>query len=134
MALDARVVGGGVGQSRGVHDVGDGRHLDMLVSGTVALFAADIPLCHGLRLNIEVDRMTAVAERACGAGEIVTCIEFHPPVVFYDVGLPPLVSHIPLHGKGIVVVADFLEVALLPNAPIDKGHIVDGKSEWRVGF
>ena len=53
---------------------------DVLAAGPVAPLAADVPLGDGLRLDVVVDRVAAVAERAGRPLHVVGRIVRHPPV------------------------------------------------------
>ena len=98
---------------------------------TVAFLAPDIPFGHGLGADVVIHRMATVAERTCRTFEIVGRIESRPPVrtCLDDIWPPDLVGDVPLHGKRKIVVSDFLEIALLPDASVDEGDIVLGKRE-----
>src|ERR1700758_1459957 len=71
--------------------------------------------------------MAAVAKRTRRAMHIVGWIERGPPVTATAGDLilaPSLVYDFPLNGQRKIIVADFREVALLPNAPVNKGNLV----------
>ena|SRR5437867_7621437 len=102
----------------------------------MAFLAPDIPLGHGLGADIVVYRMAAVAQRTRRTLEVVGRIECRPPVRpgFDDIRRPDLLRDVPLHGKREIIVADFLEIALLPLASVDEGDIA--RREWkdRIGL
>ena len=101
---------------------------------TVAALAADIPLGDGFGFDVVVDGVTAVAERPRRALGVFGRIEGGPPIRAFRhaVGAPNLVHHVPLCGEREVIVADLLEVTLLPVAAIDKGDVVDREREQRM--
>ena len=134
VALDAHVVGRYVVHAGRIEDGGGNGLLHVLTAGAVALFATDVPFSDLLGLDVVVHRVAAIAEGAGRALEIVGRIKGHPPVVFHIVGLPLLVGHVPLGGKRKVVIAHFLEVALLPQAAVNEGDIGGRKGHQRIGF
>ena len=71
MALDAGVVRGYVIHLGWIQDIGARRVRDMLAAGSVAAFAANIPLCDLLGVNVIVDGMAAVAGRSSGSLHVV---------------------------------------------------------------
>ena len=84
----------------------------MLATGTVAAFAADVPFGDLLGVDVVVDGVAAIAGRVGRALEIASGIERCPPIRsgVWDVLLQPLfVADIPLNGKRVVVVADFVK-------------------------
>ena len=80
MAGDAGIVGPDVVFSRGVEDGPRPRIGHMGAARAMALLAADIPFRRRLGLDVVIDRMTTVAERACGALHVVVGIKSGPPV------------------------------------------------------
>src|SRR5271163_4677246 len=71
--------------------------------------------------------MAAIAGWACRSLHVVRRIEGCPPVgaCIRDVILEPLlVVYVPLYGQRIVVVAYLREVALLPDAAVNKSHLL----------
>src|SRR6185437_3432904 len=90
VALDAGVVGGDGGEARGVHDVVAGGVRDVKAAGSVALFTADVPLGDLMGVDVVVDGVAAVAERAGGALHVGVGVEGGPPVgaFFGVVGKP----------------------------------------------
>src|SRR6202030_4322921 len=97
MALDAYVVGLNRIQPCRVHDICARRLSNVLASGTVALFAADVPLCDRLGLDVVVDGMAAVTKRTGRTVRVIRWVELRPPVssLLRIVGAPYLVRHIP---------------------------------------
>ena len=127
MALDAGVVCRHVVHLSGIQDVGACGMGDVLATGTVAAFAADIPFRHLLGVDVVVDGVAAIAGRAGRPLDIVRGIENRPPISsgVWNVILQPLfVADVPLNGKRVVVGADFGEVSLFPLAAIDESHLV----------
>ena len=92
VALDADVAGLHGIEARGVHDVGAAGAGDVIAARSMAFLAANVPLRDGFGLDVVVDRMAAVAERAGGTLHVVGGIEWHPPVGFLrdDIGAPDL--------------------------------------------
>src|SRR5882757_4200909 len=114
MALNAGVVRGYVIHLSRVEDVGACGMGDVFAAGTVAAFAADIPLRNLLGVNVIVDRVTAIAGWSCRSLHVVRRIEGRPPVgtCICDMILEPLlVVNVPLHRKRIVVVTYLGEIA-----------------------
>src|SRR5579863_8067555 len=106
----------------------------MLTGWTVAFFTADVPFGHRLLLNVVVDRMTSIAQGTSRTLHIVRRVERSPPVgpVFDEIGPPDLVPYIPLRREDEIIITDFLEVALLPLAPVNKGNILLFETHKRV--
>src|SRR5579875_696540 len=117
MALDTGIVRTNVIKTRGVDNRLARFLFDMFAARPVATFAAHIPLRHRFGFYIVIDRMAAVAERACGSLEIVRRIERRPPIgaVLDEILSPHMVCNVPLRWFGIIVIADLCEIALLPN-------------------
>ena len=69
----------------------------MLAAGAVTLFAADTPFRNRLLLDIVINRVTPVAERAGRPFEVIWWIERSPPVgpILDEIGSPDLISDIP---------------------------------------
>src|SRR4030081_3931792 len=99
---------------------------DMLAAGTVATFAADIPLQDLFGANVVVDGVATVARGAGGTLHVVWRIERFPPIRSFGhkVGTPDVVGHVPLRRLRKVVIADLGEVALLPEAAVDQRYLV----------
>src|SRR4030088_1467762 len=100
--------------------------VDVRASGTVAAFAAHIPLRHLLGLNVEVHRVASVASGARGPLHIVRGIERLPPVsaLWNKIRFPGLVGDVPLCAFGKIIVANFGEIALLPDAAINERDLI----------
>jgi hypothetical protein len=106
----------------------------MQASRTMAFFTSNIPLGHGLGLQIVVNGMAAIAGRACWPIGVLRAIKWHPPVgASLDViGKPFLVFYIPLCRKWKVVITNFGEVPLLPQASIGKRYLIQGERAKRI--
>ena len=80
--------------------------------------------------------MTPIAKRSGRAFEVVRRIERRPPIgaVLHEVWTPDLVSDIPLRRENKVVVANLLEVPLLPFTAINKCDVVFLEGDERIGF
>ena len=102
------------------------RILDVLAARPVTPLTTDVPFRHRLVLHVVVHGMATVAERSCRALKIVRRVKCRPPIgaVGDKISPPDLVGDIPLGGEHEIVVADLLEVALLPAAAIDQRNIV----------
>src|SRR5262245_1248878 len=98
----------------------------MLAAGTVAPLAADVPLRRPLRLDVVVHRMASVAERPGRTAVVVGGIERHPPVGvrLHEVRAPDAMLHVPLRRQREVIVANLLEVTLLPLRAVDERDVV----------
>src|ERR1700749_246927 len=94
----------------------------------VAFLTSHVPFRNLLRLNVVVYGMTPVAKRTRGSLHVVGWVERCPPIspVFDEVFPPFLMGHIPLRWVNEVVIADFLEIALLPLAAISQRHVFLG--------
>src|SRR5579864_475534 len=97
----------------------------VLASRTVAALAAYVPFGDLLSVDVVVDRMAAVAGGAGGPFHVVRGIERLPPIGSRrDKVLPPdVVSNVPLCRLGKIIVADFGEVALLPDAAVNQSNL-----------
>src|SRR5579872_6796999 len=127
MALDAGIAGRHVVQMSGIDNVGARGMCDMFAAGAMAAFAANVPLGDLFCVNVITHRMAAVAKRPCGAVEVVTGIKRSPPIAScgrHLIFAPFLVYDFPLNGQREIVVADFCEVALLPDASVDESHLI----------
>lgn len=96
----------------------------------VAAFAAHVPLGHLLRVNVIINRVTAITERSCWPVEVVTRIKLRPPVTTsrrHLILAPFLVHNFPLNGQREIVVADFCEVSLFPNTAINESNLIFGE-------
>lgn len=134
MTLNAAIVCPDKIEARGIDNVCARRVCDMLAPGPVAPFTPNIPLGHGFRFDVVIHRMATVAQRARRALEIVGRIQKRPPVrsVFYEIGPPDLVRDIPLRWQDKVVIANFLEISLLPSASIHERDFVPGERNQRI--
>src|SRR5271154_5464581 len=126
MALDAGVAGLDVVHVGRIENVGAGGIGGMLAAGAVAAFAAYVPLGDLLGVDVEVDGMAAVAGRGCRALHVIGGIERLPPVgtLGDKIGPPDFGGDVPLRGFREVVVANFREVTLLPDASVDESDIL----------
>src|SRR5579872_7436467 len=136
MALHADIVGVDVIEAGGVQDVRAGWMLNMRGAGSVAFFTADIPFRYRFGLDVVVYGMAAVAKRAGGTLEVITGVVRDPPVgsCLDGIGSPDLMGDIPLNRQSKIIVANFLEIALLSFAPVNEGDIVLGEGVNGVGF
>ena len=109
---------------------------DVIAAGSVAALAADVPFGDGLGLDVVVHRMAAIAQRAGGALHVVGGVEGHPPigVIGDEIGAPDLMRDVPLRAQRKIIVADFREVALLPDAAVDQRDVFFLELDQRVGL
>src|SRR6266851_6158206 len=126
MALDASVIGFHIVHARGIENIAARGMGDVPAARTVATLATDVPLDDLLGVNVVVDGVAAITGRTGGALHVVGRIKGFPPVrsFGYKVGTPNAVGNVPLRGFWKIVFADFCEVALLPDAPVDERHLV----------
>src|ERR1700723_2602042 len=98
----------------------------MFAARAVTLLAAPIPFSDFFCLDVVIDGVASIARWSSGPLHVVGRIEWLPPIrsLRNHVRPPNLVSHIPLCAFGIIVVADLLEVTLLPDAAVDEGDVV----------
>src|SRR5579884_2861906 len=110
--------------------------LHVVASRAMAALAPDIPFRNGLARDIVIDGVAPVAERASRTLHVVRRVERRPPIgaISDEIGPPDLVRDVPLGGKNEIVIADFLEIALFPNAPIDERYIAPFECDQGVGF
>ena len=136
MALDAGVVGVDVVEAARIDDGLACPPLDVLAPWPMAAFATHVPFGDRLGMDVVVDRVATIAKRAGRALEVVGRVKRRPPIgaVLDDVRPPRPMDDVPLRGKGEIVASELLEVALLPDAAIDKRYIVLGKMDKRVGL
>src|SRR5579871_1172470 len=125
MALNAAVVSSHVVHVRGVKDVGSQGMRDVFASWTMAFFAADIPLRHLLCLDVVSDGVAPIAEGPRRSSFVVRRVVFHPPVCVCgnQIRFPGFVDYVPLRAEREVIVADFLEIALLPDAAVNERNL-----------
>src|ERR1700757_1705823 len=135
MALDAGVAGLDVIHVRGVQNIGAGWVRYVFAAGAVAAFAADVPLGDFFGVDVVADGVAAIAGGAGGGLHVVGGRERHPPIgaVGNEIGAPDFVDDIPLRAFRKIVVADFREVALLPDAAVDERNLVPGELSDFVG-
>src|SRR5579863_6912537 len=121
MALDTGIACRDIIHSRRIQNVSARRMLQMLTSRHVALFAANVPLCHLLGMNVVVDRVASIAGRTRGPLHIVRQIKWLPPIgpLGNEIRTPDAVGHIPLGGLWEIIIASFGEVPLFPEAAIN---------------
>ena len=126
MALDAGVVRIDVIHARGILNIRARRPRHVFAARPVASFAADVPFRDAVIADIKIHRMAAVAGGAGGPLEIIGRVQGRPPVraIGDEVGAPDMIRDVPLRWLRIVIVADLREVTLLPDAAVDKPHIV----------
>jgi hypothetical protein len=107
----------------------------MEAAGAVALLTPDIPLGHGMGLEVVVHGMATVAGGAGGAVEVGGAVVRNPPIgtSLNVVGEPTAFLHIPLGRKGVEVVPAAREVALLEPAAIGEGHVIEGEGPEGIG-
>jgi len=135
MGLDAGVAGLDVVHVCGIQKIGARRMRVVFAAWAVATLAAYVPLGDFFGVDVVADGVATVAERAGGTLHVVGEIERHPPVgaIGNEIGAPDFVGDVPLSGFGVVVVADFGEVALLLEAAVDERDIVLCEFEDFVG-
>src|SRR5712664_729019 len=126
MALDAGVIGLHIVHARGIQNVAARGMGDVLAAWTMATFAAYVPLQDHFSVNVVVDGVAAIARGAGRALHVVGRIEGFPPIraLGNEIGAPNVVGNVPLRGFGKVVIADFREVTLLPEASVDERYLV----------
>ncbi len=109
MALNAGVVGTDEVETLGIDDVLFGGMRDVQAAGTVAFFAAHIPLGNLVGIDVVVDGVAAIAKRAGGAVHVGVSIERDPPVgsLLDMVRKPTSFLYVPLSRQHEVVIATF---------------------------
>jgi len=92
----------------------------MLTARTVATLTPHVPFLDGLCFDVVVDGMTPVTQRASRSFHVVRWIERYPPVGvrLYEICTPDFVIDVPLSTEREVIIADLLEVSLLPFAAV----------------
>src|ERR1700722_15872534 len=107
----------------------------VLAACAVTFFAAYIPFGNLLRLDVVVDGVASVAGWSSGPLHVVWRIERFPPVSsrLDEIRQPFFMANVPLRGLREVVVADLLEVPLLPDASVNEGDIFSRKLRVRDG-
>ena len=98
----------------------------MCAARPVAAFAAHVPLRDAMIADIEIDGVAAIAERARGSLHIVGRVERRPPIgiVRDEIRAPNAIGDVPLGGLGIIIIPDFGEIALLPDAAVDEPNVI----------
>src|SRR5690242_8225848 len=127
MALDAGIARCHVIHVRRIDDVVALRFRRVLAARTVTSLTTHVPLCDLLRMDVVTNRMAAVAQGTSGSMHVVTRIKPCPPIASrsgHDVLAPFMVLHLPLHWQRKIVVADFREIPLLPDAAIDESNLI----------
>src|SRR5260370_9417566 len=126
MALDASVIGFHIVHARGIENIAARGMGDVPAAMTVATCATDVPLDDLFGVNVVVEGVAGITGRGGGALHVVGRIKGFPPVrsFGYKVGTPNAVGNVPLRGFWKIVIADFCEVALLPDSPVDELHLV----------
>src|SRR5438046_5985923 len=80
VALNARVIRTDEIELGRVDDIQTRRICGMLAAGSVTSLTSDVPFRYGLRPDIVIDRMAAVAQRTSRSLVVVGRIEGHPPI------------------------------------------------------
>src|SRR5689334_12066757 len=108
----------------------------MRAAGSMTSLAADVPFGYTLRLDVVINGMTAVAERACRALVIVRGIEGHPPIrpLFDEIRTPDAVHDVPLRPQRIIIVALLTKISLLPLTAVNERYIVLLELQQRIGL
>ena len=121
VALNAGVVRSDEIQFRRIHDIRPRWIRCVVPSRAMAAFTPDVPFFHALCFDVVVDGMATITERPCWAFGVVGGIERYPPigVGLHKIRTPESVTDIPLRPEWEVIIPDFLEVSLLPFAPVD---------------
>ncbi len=86
--------------------------------------------------EVVIHGMAAVAERSRGALHVVGGVVGHPPVgvIGDEIIAPDLMRDVPLRAEREIIVADFGEVALLPDAAVDQRDVFLLELDQRVGL
>jgi hypothetical protein len=126
MALNASVVGLDIVHAGRVENIAARRVGGVLAPGTMATFAADVPLGHLLRVNVISHRVAAIAGGSSWTFHVIGRVVRLPPVGtgLDKVGKPPSMRDIPLDGQGKVIVSNLREIALFPDAAVDERDLV----------
>ncbi len=126
VALDAGVIGLDGIHARGIENVSPSGVLDVFAAGAVAALAADVPFGNLFGVDVIADGVAAIAGGAGGALHVVWWIERLPPIRAFgdEIRTPHFMGDVPLSGLGKIVVADFREVTLLPETPIDERDLI----------
>ena len=134
MALDASVAGFHIVGVRRIEDVGPGWVLDVFAAGTVASFAADIPFCDPLGVDVITYGMAAVTCRAGRSLEVVRRKKRHPPVraLADEILAPFVILYLPLSRQRKIVVSYFRKISLLPKAAVNEGDLIQVEFRYAV--
>ena len=126
MALNAGVGCVNVVEAGGINDIRLRWLLHVLAARAVTLFAANVPLGYFLRHHIVIYRVAAIAGGARGAFHVVVGIIPGPPIRpnFNLVRTPDFISHVPLGRQWEKIITCFLEISLLPFAPVYQGDLI----------
>ena len=126
MALDAYVACLDVIHASWIQNVSPHRVFDVGTARPVAFLTPDIPFRDLLRVYVVIHRMATVASWTRGPLHVVRGIKWFPPIgsFGYKIRTPNVICDVPLGWLGEVVVAKLSEVTLLPNASVDKCHLV----------
>src|SRR5579863_642758 len=121
MALDTGIACRDIIHSRRIQNVSARRMLHMFTSRPVALFAANVPLCHLLGVDVVIDRVASIAGRTRGPLHIVRRIKWLPPIgpLGDEIRPPDAMGHVPLRRFRKIIVSSFSEVTLLPEAAVN---------------
>src|SRR6185437_2484359 len=130
MALNTDIVGGHGIHPAWIDDIAARGMLNVVTSGAMTAFATDIPFRNLLCMDVIADGMTAVAGRPGGSLHVVGRIKLRPPVSpgrWHMIRQPLMRADVPLHRQRKIIVANFGEVALLPNAAVNERNLIHGK-------
>jgi len=78
--------------------------------------------------------MATIARGSSWPFQVVGRIERFPPVGSFrnEIRTPYVIDDVPLSRLGEIVITDFREVALLPNAAVDEGYLILREPGQRV--
>src|SRR4051794_39721455 len=98
MTLDAYVVGPHVVQAFRIDNVRRRRSRSVVLSRSMAFFAADVPLRDASRSRVVIHRMAAIAKGAGRTLSIVRRVKGHPPVGALpdEIRAPDFMGDVPL--------------------------------------
>src|SRR5215469_3227180 len=134
MALDASVAGFDIVGVRRIENVGPCWVLYVFAAWTMASFAADIPFCDPLGVDVIAYRMTAVASRAGGSLQVVRRKKRHPPVrtLADEILAPFVILYLPLSRQREIVVSYLREISLLPKTTVNEGDLIQSEFRYPV--
>ena len=127
MALNAGVGGGNRIHLRRINDVIASGMCSVFCAGAVTTFAAYVPFGDLLAMNVIAHGVTSIAGWTGWALHVVVGIVLRPPVGAgrrHFVRFPLPGSDNPLRRQWKVIVTDFGEVALLPDATVNEGDLI----------